>query len=724
MFGLKGVKLMKYTLCEYQREAVEELVLNSEKLMLSSENNKYMLLKAITGAGKTVMMAGYIEEMFNNYDDITFIWISVGDGGLHKQSKDSLEEKLPDDIKVKLANNVLNDNCLRHKEILVLNWEALNDTKQNKETGEIYFKNIVMRGGERKCIKDILMKTKENGTKIILIIDESHYTAASETSKLIIDMIAPEFIVEMTATPQKNRIPNKDDEINEKAFYVPIKTKKVIDEGIIKKSIKINDSLDENNTENAIDLILKQAIYKREELSIAYKNEDTYGEINPLCLIQLPDSDDGEEVKEIVLQVLSKYGIDDDKIAIWLTNKGKTQKVNIDDLTVNDSSVEFLLFKKAVGTGWDCPRAAILVRFRDIKSVTFDLQTVGRILRMPERRHYLNDILNHGYIYTNSQYSLDTGDYRAVLPIRQVLQCKFRDEVLTMEFNVEKIVSGNSTIDERTLEGTFKNKMEKQNIDTDIETLIFKINTISVDTNKFDNTSNSNIDVKFRNAKEIKLTVNDITREYNKLIKSLSNKFYPEQSLNNTIKKYFKDTFSANNLEVKKFVLLNRDIIKQCVNEIKQEYKNTIPTFIENRKFKFTEDRNTSEKETIEYVRCAYYKHFVSRYATETAFEEYLESLNGIKFWIKNSDNGEGISLVYSYENVKHEFYPDYVVKFSDGAIGLYEVKDINDKEKETVTKAKIEKLKNYSLEHNYRCGLIEINDKQVYKPTLPMELK
>ena len=66
------------------------------------------------------------------------------------------------------------------------------------------------------------------GTKIILIIDESHYTAASETSKLIIDMIAPEFIVEMTATPQKNRIPNKDDEVNEKAFYVPVKTEKVI----------------------------------------------------------------------------------------------------------------------------------------------------------------------------------------------------------------------------------------------------------------------------------------------------------------------------------------------------------------------------------------------------------------------------------------------------------------------------------------------------------------
>ena len=667
---------MKYTLCEYQREAVYELVSNSEKLMLSSQNNKYILLKAITGAGKTVMMAGYIEEMFNNYDDITFIWISVGDGGLHKQSKNSLEEKLPDDIKVKLAANVLNDDCLRHKEILVLNWEAMNDTKKNKETGEVYFNNVVMRGGERKCIQDIWKKTKENGTKIILIIDESHYTAASETSKLIIDMIGPEFIVEMTATPQKNRIPNKDDEVNKKAFYVPVKTERVIDEGIIKKSIKINDSLDESNAENAIDLILKQAICKREELSVAYEDEETDGVINPLCLIQLPDSDDGEEVKDIVLQVLSKYGVDDDKIAIWLTNKGKTQKVNIDELTAKDCPVEFLLFKKAVGTGWDCPRAAILVRFRDIKSVTFDLQTIGRILRMPERRHYLNDILNHGYIYTNSQYSLDTGDYRAVLPIRQVLQCEFRDEVLSMEFDVEKIVSGDNVIDERTLEGTFRNKMGKQNIDTDTTTLIFKINTTSIDTSKFDNTSNSNIEIKFRQEKEVQFTINDIIREYNKLIKSLSNKFYPEQSLNNTIKKYFKDTFSVNNLEIKKMVLLNRDIIKQCINEIKQEYKNTIPTFIEDRKFKFTEDRNTSEKETIEYARCAYYKHFVSRYATETAFEEYLEKLSGVKFWIKNSDNGEGISLVYSYENVKHEFYPDYVVKFDDETIGLYEVKD------------------------------------------------
>ncbi|MBK8698450.1 MAG: hypothetical protein IPN29_02455 [Saprospiraceae bacterium] len=50
-----------------------------------------------------------------------------------------------------------------------------------------------------------------------------------------------------------------------------------------------------------------------------------------------------------------------------------------------ESDVEFLLFKQAIDTGWDCPRAHILVKLRDIQSYTFEVQTVGRILRMPEQ---------------------------------------------------------------------------------------------------------------------------------------------------------------------------------------------------------------------------------------------------------------------------------------------------------------------------------------------------
>ena len=31
-----------------------------------------------------------------------------------------------------------------------------------------------------------------------------------------------------------------------------------------------------------------------------------------------------------------------------------------------------------------CPRAHVLVKLRDIQSYTFEVQTVGRILRMPD----------------------------------------------------------------------------------------------------------------------------------------------------------------------------------------------------------------------------------------------------------------------------------------------------------------------------------------------------
>ena len=43
----------------------------------------------------------------------------------------------------------------------------------------------------------------------------------------------------------------------------------------------------------------------------------------------------------------------------------------------------------------------MLLIFRDMKSVTFTMQTVGRILRMPEQRHYAEAALNRGYVYTN-----------------------------------------------------------------------------------------------------------------------------------------------------------------------------------------------------------------------------------------------------------------------------------------------------------------------------------
>ena len=86
-------------------------------------------------------------------------------------------------------------------------------------------------------------------------------------------------------------------------------------------------------------------------------------------------------------------------IAKWFDNK----KENLDHITDLDSPVEYMLFKYAAGTGWDCPRAHVLVMYREIQSDTFRTQTLGRILRNPVPNTDLSGYpsLRVGYLYTN-----------------------------------------------------------------------------------------------------------------------------------------------------------------------------------------------------------------------------------------------------------------------------------------------------------------------------------
>jgi len=52
------------------------------------------------------------------------------------------------------------------------------------------------------------------------------------------------------------------------------------------------------------------------------------------------------------------------------------KKENLELVEKNNSPINFLIFKQAAATGWDCPRASILVMFREIKNPSFHIQTV------------------------------------------------------------------------------------------------------------------------------------------------------------------------------------------------------------------------------------------------------------------------------------------------------------------------------------------------------------
>lgn len=91
------------------------------------------------------------------------------------------------------------------------------------------------------------------------------------------------------------------------------------------------------------------------------------------------------------------YTYDNGMVSIWMS---EDKKDLTDNLTDNDGTPVFLLMKQAISTGQDCPRAKILVKLREGMNEQFEIQTIGRIRRMPEARHYDDDLLDFCYVYT------------------------------------------------------------------------------------------------------------------------------------------------------------------------------------------------------------------------------------------------------------------------------------------------------------------------------------
>lgn len=380
---------------DYQLRAVRELKDKIKRLLNIKKSRQIIILKAPTGSGKTVIASRLLEEMTEEmecwYDSVVkqaaFIWIAPNK--LHEQSyfkmrnffsqKGLLHTMRWDDIDHSL-------DYLCHGDILFLNWESIN--KDNA---------LIMRENEQhRTLIDIAARTQiEHNIPLIVIIDEEHMFAGNNAKKAqkVLAQLNPKIELRISATPT-----SKSSEI------VTIYRDEVIKEEMIKKQVELNPAL-QTTSGGALSMnqqLLKQALQKRDELACRYA--DCGSLVNPLLLIQLPNdsatlnSEDKKVVKD-VKDYLDLHNINEARgnMAVWLSG----EKTNLEGIEEFQSPVKVLLFKQAIALGWDCPRAAVLLIFRELKSETFTIQTVGRILRMPEQKFYTDEVLNKGYVYTN-----------------------------------------------------------------------------------------------------------------------------------------------------------------------------------------------------------------------------------------------------------------------------------------------------------------------------------
>lgn len=379
---------------QYQEEYVKRLVDLSVELLQNAADYQNIVFKAPTGSGKTVMATRILADlredlMARNMPDVAFVWIAPQK--LHLQSFEKLKKIFAENRRLTpvLYDDIdQSEGVIKPGEILFVNWESVNKDSnllvRERESADSFF--------------EIIDRTRrEQGRPIYLIVDEEHrnWSKSADKSLGVVRKIHPKVELRISATP-------KTVSINR----VEIPRRRVIAEEMIKKGIYLNEDIDVNTGDPNLNMyLLRKAVHMRERLAAEYRRLGV--NINPLLLIQLPNDSspdmslDEKTLKASLVQMLKvqyDISVDNDRLAVWLSS-GKTK--NLDGIEATDSLVQVLLFKQAIALGWDCPRAAVLLIFRNLESEEFTVQTLGRILRMPEQHFYASDILNYGHVYTD-----------------------------------------------------------------------------------------------------------------------------------------------------------------------------------------------------------------------------------------------------------------------------------------------------------------------------------
>jgi len=668
---------------EYQEKAIKRLIRESKELL--RHRGRKLIFKAPTGSGKTIIVAEFIQRFVQimKSEQFSFIWIAPRQ--LHIQSKEKL------DLYYENANIIrcsffedLEDKRIDENEILFFNWESIN----RKEGINIY----IRENEQEKYLSKVLDNTRDEQRKIILIIDESHFSTDTENAENLKELFNPELTIEVSATP---------------AFIDPDGTVSIdIDdvkaEGMIKKSVILNENF--NNfivngkiqsefITNTDELVIEAALKKQQELREYFNKENT--RINPLIVIQLPPRirQEHEDLKNNIIALLNdKYNINTEngKLGIYLAEEHS----NIENISKNNDETVVLLFKQGIALGWDCPRAQILVLFREWHSEVFSVQTIGRIMRMPEpdKGHYANDILNHAYVYTNlnnihlqddiarDMISIYTSKRKSVyknidIPSYHMLRQREKTRLSPSFIKIFLTIAKNNRLKEK-LNLNISNLTSNIISDWQIENINLKDKGID----KQGGMVLSNLD-----EMQVQLYFNKFAAD------SLS-PLYPEDRsvgrIKETIYKFFeKGIFFDKEYSYDEIINLvlsdqNQELFKNIINEAITEYISEVQKrdkeIVETYKWNIPESVRFNENyNRFDYDKSIMNPFFISgNWKTEKAFIEFLEINNNVEWWFKNGDRDAiYFSIPYEFENDKSLFFVDFIVKLKDKSIYLLDTK-------------------------------------------------
>lgn len=431
---------MKFTLKDYQRDAVIQVLDNLDrarrKYHAERPRETSFTLTATTGAGKTVMAAAAIEALFYGNHEFEFdpdpgavvIWFS-DDPNLNDQTRIRLmqaSEKLTHDrlVTVEYPFSV---QQLDPGKVYFLNTQKLTATSRltmkaarlraAEQTGA---ETLMSPDGLAWTIWETLANTiDDDGLTVYLVIDEAHRGFNTKTTKdkpTIVkglvdgtDTGIPIPVVWGISATIKHFADAMGDAAlsadREALPAVTVDPARVQASGLIKDKIVLDIPAESGNLETALATHAAQKLEdssrrwgKYLEVQAKLPGEKQTETVAPLLVLQIPNVEESDAVGvwldtiageiEDLRSLHVRHVLGDHRthsFGSWEVDWIEPQRVH------ETTEVRVLVAKDAISTGWDCPRAEVLLSFRPAKDHTHITQLLGRMVRAPLARRIPGD---------------------------------------------------------------------------------------------------------------------------------------------------------------------------------------------------------------------------------------------------------------------------------------------------------------------------------------------
>ena len=508
-------------------------------------------------------------------------------------------------------------------------------------------------------------------------------------------------------------------------------------------------------------LLIDLADKKRREIQAEYDRRGL--NIRPLVLIQFPNGSDDWITR--VKRALEDLGYPETSglVTSWFSGDHPNDPEEIKKLNGQHA---FLLFKQAIATGWDCPRAKILVKLREGGTERFNIQTVGRVRRMPERKHYDCELIDNCYVYTlDSEFnegltsSLSDSFYtyrykrKTTAPVFELKKERLNGsdryainpwavvEVVRQRMLEECDVANDGKLDKtemtRTKGYVFGTMLKSEAFEGIARTThdMTKLNRKFVGEHRIDNHDDGFI---IRDAKRKIASAIGIDESIsNNALRILFGPTDMQMSLSSEFEREFecknKLIDGMNLKEYNAFLVNNRDRLIEVLSKINEE---SIADIEETdiivsdwnipREQYYKQHKKISATAVMKKNVFADYGNNIlihpNRTVTESEFERWCEGYDPVECYYKNGDKGdEFFSLVFRKGFRRNNFYPDYIMKTKSGEIWIIEAKgglsaDGNSNNIDKYARHKFEALKEYASRYpDVKWGFVRAVGMQLY---------